>query len=68
MREELGWKSPFEIYFGRKSNAILNEQSDSLSNNETKVTKTRLSNENDITGHRQILADYEYNSVLKIKV
>ena len=68
MREELGWKSPFEIYCGRKSNAILNEQWDSLSNNETKVTKTRLSNENDITGHRQILADYEYNSVLKIKV
>ena len=24
-REELGWKSPFGIYYGRKSNAILNE-------------------------------------------
>ena len=24
-REELGWKSPLDIYYGRKSNAILNE-------------------------------------------
>jgi len=23
-REELGWKSPFEIYFGRKSNELVN--------------------------------------------
>ena len=24
-REELGWKSPFEIYFGRKANELLNK-------------------------------------------
>ena len=24
-REELAWKSPFEIYFGRKHNEFLNE-------------------------------------------
>ena len=23
-QEELGWKSPFEIYFGRKSNELIN--------------------------------------------
>ena len=47
-REELGWKSPFEIYYGRKSNAILNEQTESPSNNETQVTKTMLPNKKDI--------------------
>ena len=25
-REELGWKCLFKIYYGRKANAILNEQ------------------------------------------
>ena len=24
-KEELGWKSPFEIYYGRKSNKLLND-------------------------------------------
>ena len=24
-KEELGWKSPFEIYYGRKSNELLND-------------------------------------------
>ena len=24
-REELGWKSPFEIYFGKKANELVNE-------------------------------------------
>ena len=52
-REELGWKSPFEIYYGRKLNAILNEQTQSLSNNETQVTKTRLPNKKDIAKHWQ---------------
>ena len=52
-REELGWKSPFEIYYGRKSNAILNEQTESLSNNETQVSKTMLPNKKEITKHWQ---------------
>ena len=52
-REELGWKSPFEIYYGRKSNAILNEQTESPSNNETQVTKTMLPNKKDIAKHWQ---------------
>ena len=25
-KEELGWKSPFEIYYGRKSNKLLNDE------------------------------------------
>ena len=25
-REELGWESPFEIYFGRKSNELVNAE------------------------------------------
>ena len=40
-REELDWKRPFEIYYGRKSNAILNEQTGPLSNNETQGYKDR---------------------------
>ena len=52
-REELGWKSPFEIYYGRKSNAILNEQTESLTNNETQVTKTMLPSKKDIAKHWQ---------------
>ena len=39
-REKLGWKSPFKIHYGRKSNAILNKQIESLSNNKTRVAKT----------------------------
>ena len=34
-REELGWKCLFKICYGRKANAILNEQTEPLSNNET---------------------------------
>ena len=52
-KEELGWKSPFETYDGRKSNVILNEQTESLSNNERQVTKTMLPNEKDIAKHWQ---------------
>ena len=40
-REQLGWKSPFEICYGRKSGNILNEQTKKLINNETQVIKTR---------------------------
>ena len=54
-REELGWKSPFEIYYGRKSNATLNGQTESLSNNEMHVTKTMLPNKKDIAKHWQHL-------------
>ena len=54
-REELGWKSLFEIYYGRKSNAILNGQTESLSNNEMHVTKTMLPNKKDIAKHWQHL-------------
>ena len=32
-REGLGWKNPFKIYYGRKSNAIFHEQTESLSRN-----------------------------------
>ena len=52
-REELGWKSPFKIHYGRKSNAILNKQIESLSNNETRVTKTMLPSKKDIAKHWQ---------------
>ena len=52
-REELGWKSPFETQYGRKSNPILNEQTESLRNNETQVTKTMLPNKKDIAKHWQ---------------
>ena len=47
-REELGWKCLFKICYGRKANAILNEQTEPLSNNETQVTKTMLPNKEDI--------------------
>ena len=40
-REQLGWKSPFEICYGRKSGNSLNEQTKKLINNETQVIKTR---------------------------
>ena len=46
-REELGWKCLFKICYGRKANAILNEQTEPLSNNETQVTKTMLPNKED---------------------
>ena len=52
-REELGWKSRFEIYYGKKSNAILNEQTESLSNDEMQVTKTMLPNKKDVAKHWQ---------------
>ena len=42
-REGLGWKNPFKIYYGRKSNAIFSEHTESLSHNETQVTKPRIS-------------------------
>ena len=42
-REGLGWKNPFKIYYGRKSNAIFNEQTESLGHNETQVTKPKIS-------------------------
>ena len=41
------------MYYSRKSNAILNEQTESLSNNEMQVTKTMLPNEKDIAKHWQ---------------
>ena len=47
-REELGWKCLFKICYGRKESAILNEQIEPLSNNETQVTKTMLPNKADI--------------------
>ena len=62
-REELGWKSPFGIYYGRKSNAILNEQTESLSNNEMPVSKTFYTIKN-----KQRLVDNEEINILKTDI
>ena len=48
-REELGWKSPFEIYFGQKSNELANAGRDH--DNTISIRKTLLPKEKDFQTH-----------------
>ena len=38
-KEELGWKSPFEVYYGRKSNQLMKASLDCVDSDDNFVTR-----------------------------
>jgi hypothetical protein len=51
-REQLGWKSPFEIYFGRKSNELIN--AGMIADGYISIQRTCQAMESDYSSHKKI--------------